>query len=155
MIYFTRHEQRIIILLGIVMLLGIGVLLVKRFQPGWIMRLSMGEPDFDVEKDQKSPRLKSNTSISTDQSAQRQRPDQDRRSDMTPKAKININAASKEELETLPRIGPVMAQRIINYRQEHGKFTNIYELTGVKGIGDATLQGLKDLITLEDHDDAK
>ena len=155
MIYFTRQEQRIIILLGVVMLLGTGVLLVKRFQPGWIMRLSMGEPDFDVEKDQKSPRLKSDTSISTDRPAQKQRPDQSHRSDMTPKAGININTASKEELETLPRIGPVMAQRIIDYRQEHGKFTNIYELTNVRGIGDATLQKLKDLITVEDHDDAK
>ncbi len=51
MIYFTRQEQRIIILLGVAMLLGTGVLLIKRFQPGWIMRLSMGKPDFDGEEE--------------------------------------------------------------------------------------------------------
>jgi len=162
MIYFTRQEQRIIILLGVIMLLGTGLLLIKRFQPGWIMRLSMGEPDFDVEKDQKSPRLRSDTSMSVDQSTQKRQSDQRHESDMaagTPpprgKIKININTANREELESLPRIGPVLAQRIIEYRQKRGKFTDIYELTGVKGIGNATVQKLEALITVEDHDQSK
>jgi len=200
-IYFTRQEQRILILLGIVILLGTGVLLIKRFQPGWIMRLSMGEPDFDVEKDQKSPRLKNNkpastdglaqrqqpdqstgsdTSVSTSQSAQKPRPDQSAQSDTpisaeqpaqkqgqgenhasdvaskipSPKVKININTANKEELESLPRIGPVLAQRIIDYRQEHGKFKDISELTDVRGIGSVTLHEFKDRVTVEDNGDA-
>ena len=121
----------------------------------------MGEPDFDVEKDQKSPdRLKSDTSISADRSEQKQRSDQGYKSDVaagtsSPKGKININTANREELETLPRIGPVLAQRIIEYRQKHGKFTDIYELMNVTGIGDATLQKFMDLITVGNHDESK
>jgi competence ComEA-like helix-hairpin-helix protein len=159
MIYFTRQEQRIIILLGVIMLLGTGLLLIKRFQPGWIMRLSMGEPDFDVEKEQKSPRLKSDTSIPADQSMQKRQSDQGHESDTAagtpPKGKIDINTANREELESLPRIGPVLAQRIIEYRQKHGKFTDIYELTGVTGIGDVTLQRLEALITVGNHEESK
>jgi len=163
MIYFTRHEQRIIIFLGVIMLLGTGVLLVKRFQPGWIMRLSLGKPDFDVEKDQISPRLKDDTVRPTDDTEQKQQSDQQEKSEPVIQAvqkpdatiekpiqsgKININTASKEELDTLPRIGPVMAQRIIDYRQEHGEFKSIDELANVYGIGDVTLERLRELITL-------
>ena len=154
MIYFTRQEQRIIILLGVVILLGTGVLLIKRFQPGWIMRLSMGKPDFDVEEGQKSPRLEGGASASTDQPAEKEQPDQDHGSGTTaeaarPKVKVNINTASREELESLPKIGPVLGQRIIDYRQRYGKFTSIDELTNVSGIGNATLQKLRDLITVD------
>lgn len=192
MIYFTRQEQRIVIFLGVVLLLGTGLLLVKRFQPGWVMRLSMGEPDFDVVTDQIPPRLKDdgpkqetksdmadtgdaagfigppapkqgNVSNPTETPAKEQRQD---RSDQTnragvvvrkadQKAKININTATKEKLETLPGIGPVMAQRIIDYRQKHNGFVNINELTAVRGIGDITLQKLREKITVEKHDGSK
>lgn len=166
MIYLTRQEQRIAILLGVVLLLSTGVLLVKRFQPGWIMRLSIGEPDFDVEKDQKSPRLASDyptrkeqvtqgqgqkledtASKSTSQKIQEQRTEQQPKIEKAiPEVKININTASKEELETLPGIGPVRAQNIIDHRQKHGRFTSVDELLNVKGIGDKTLQKIRDLV---------
>lgn len=63
--------------------------------------------------------------------------------------KININTATKAELETLPRIGPAIAQRIIDFREENGKFAKITDLLKVKGIGEKTFEGLKDLITVE------
>ncbi len=65
---------------------------------------------------------------------------------------ININTASQEELERLPRIGPAMAQRILTYRQTHGPFKNVDDLTNVKGIGPKTLDRLRDKVTLDPSD---
>jgi competence protein ComEA len=63
--------------------------------------------------------------------------------------KVNINTATAAELETLPRIGPAMAQRIIEYRTANGPFPSIEAIQNVKGIGPATFEQLKDLITVE------
>lgn len=62
--------------------------------------------------------------------------------------KININTAGPEELDTLPGIGPSLAQRIIEYRQQHGPFRSIEDLQNVPGIGDKRWETLKDLITV-------
>ncbi len=62
--------------------------------------------------------------------------------------KININTASLGELQKLPRVGPQVAQRIIDYRKEHGNFKKIEEIMKVRGIGERTFNQLKDLITV-------
>lgn len=62
---------------------------------------------------------------------------------------ININLADDIELQNLPRIGPKMADRIVQYRQEHGSFKTIEEIKRVKGIGDKTFEQLKDLIVVQ------
>ena len=64
------------------------------------------------------------------------------------KDKININTASKEELMTLSGIGEVIAQRIIEYRDEHGKFSSIEEIKNVTGIGEVRFSNIKDQITV-------
>jgi competence protein ComEA len=61
---------------------------------------------------------------------------------------VNINSASLEELDTLPQIGPVTAQSIIDYRQANGKFKAIEDLLQVDGIGPVTFDKVKDLITV-------
>jgi competence protein ComEA len=63
--------------------------------------------------------------------------------------KININTADSAALEALPGIGPVIAQRIIDYRLANGRFTQIEEIMDVSGIGPATFEGIKDLIATE------
>jgi competence protein ComEA len=63
-------------------------------------------------------------------------------------AKININTATLAELDTLPRIGPAIAQRIIDYRTQNGLFQRIDDIMNVRGIGPATFEQLKDLITV-------
>ena len=61
---------------------------------------------------------------------------------------ININTATLEELDGLPGIGPTIAQRIIDYRSENGPFTTIEEIMDVSGVGTATFDEIKDLITV-------
>jgi competence protein ComEA len=63
--------------------------------------------------------------------------------------RININTATLAELDTLPEIGPVTAQRIIDYRTKNGPFKRTEDLKNVSGIGDATFEAVKDLITVE------
>lgn len=61
---------------------------------------------------------------------------------------ININTATAGQLESLPKIGPSIAQRIVEYRDAHGPFARIEDLQKVKGIGPATFAALKDFITV-------
>jgi len=62
---------------------------------------------------------------------------------------INVNTATAEELETLPKIGPVLAQRIIEYRQANGPFTSLEQLLEVAGIGDEIYAAIKELVTVD------
>lgn len=63
--------------------------------------------------------------------------------------KININKASLTELESLPGIGEVKAQSIIDYRESSGGFKSIEDLTNITGIGAKTLDKLRDLIDID------
>lgn len=61
---------------------------------------------------------------------------------------VNINTATAEELQALPRIGPAMAQRIIAWREAHGGFRSVDELDAVPGIGPSMLENLRPLVTV-------
>jgi len=61
---------------------------------------------------------------------------------------VNINLATLAELDTLPGIGPALAQRIVDYRTAHGGFRSIDELRKVEGIGDAKFAEIKDRVTV-------
>jgi len=62
---------------------------------------------------------------------------------------VNLNTASKEELQTLPGVGPQVAERILAYREQHGPFKSIEELLEIKGIGIKKLEKIRPLVTLE------
>ncbi|MFE4195119.1 ComEA family DNA-binding protein [Paenarthrobacter sp. NPDC056912] len=63
--------------------------------------------------------------------------------------KVNINTATVEELGTLPRVGPVMAQRIVDWRKEHGPFASVEELDAIDGIGPKLMESLQNLVTVQ------
>lgn len=60
--------------------------------------------------------------------------------------RLDLNTATLEELETLPGIGPVLGQRILDYRAEYGGFQTVDELIYVKGIGEKTLEKIENLV---------
>ena len=62
--------------------------------------------------------------------------------------KVNLNTADAAALETLPRVGPQLAARIIAWRESNGRFAAIEELKSVSGIGEKTFDGLRELVTV-------
>ena len=85
---------------------------------------AISEPDTVIERNEK------------------ERPSDDRSN------KININSATSAELQELPGIGPAYAQRIIDWREENGRFTSMDQLLEIRGIGERRLEVIKPLITL-------
>ena len=62
--------------------------------------------------------------------------------------RLNINAATVEELTALPGIGETLAQRIVHYREQHGDFTTVDGLYSVSGIGEKRLEAIREYITV-------
>ncbi len=62
--------------------------------------------------------------------------------------KVNLNTATLEELQKLPRVGPKVAQRIIDYRKQNGSFKKIEEIMKVRGIGEKTFARMKDMLSV-------
>lgn len=66
----------------------------------------------------------------------------------SPEKRVNINTADRSELEGLPGIGAVKAQSIINHREQHGQFQAIEDLLEVSGIGEKTLESIKEQVSI-------
>jgi competence protein ComEA len=62
--------------------------------------------------------------------------------------RVHLNTATLEDLDALPGIGPITAQKILDYRTEHGAFSSVEELDAVPGIGPARLAELTELVDL-------
>ena len=63
--------------------------------------------------------------------------------DDAPAGVVNINTATAEQLQLLPRVGPALAARIIDFREANGAFRSVDEIVAVKGIGEAALERLR------------
>ncbi|WP_139904045.1 helix-hairpin-helix domain-containing protein [Clostridium thermarum] len=62
---------------------------------------------------------------------------------------ININTADKDDLQKIPGVGPVTAQKILDYREKHGYFNSVEEMKNIDGIGDKTLDKMREKITVD------
>jgi competence protein ComEA len=69
-------------------------------------------------------------------------------SSAAPEAPVSLNAADAAALDSLPGVGPVLAQRIIDWRTEHGRFTSVDELAEVSGIGEKIFAQLQSKVTV-------
>lgn len=64
-------------------------------------------------------------------------------------SKVNLNRATADELQTLPGVGPVLAQRMVEWRKAHGRYRTVDDLQEVKGIGRKRLEQLRPLVTVK------
>ena len=72
-----------------------------------------------------------------------------------PSLLVNINTATEDELQELQGIGPVLAKRILEYRQENGNFEQLEDLKNVSGIGEKTFEKIRSQITLGDFSETE
>jgi competence ComEA-like helix-hairpin-helix protein len=112
--------------------------------------LGLGSPEDMAPPDWKAAITSSESLSGTHREGQEGRPP-GRKSGLKPKIPgraIDPNLASRADLETLPGIGPILAQRIIDYRRAHGPYKNIADLRKVSGIGRKKLEKIKPYLTI-------
>lgn len=133
---FTDNEKRILILLAIGFMVGIGIAAYQGFRA-----------DLDIADFSDQYRERDTVFIErSERIPERENDDAPPLTLLAPNS-ININSASKEELTLLPGIGEVYAERIILYREDHGPFTAPEELLQISGIGERRLEQIKPYIT--------
>ena len=173
---FTPQEIKALLFLLIALLVGSGITVYKKYHPNFAPELVFNQNSSDSSenqsqfskdpKDTQSGSQKASTShtgrrvgvcpyeISKSSKASPISNEQKIKqtssiSENALKEKIDLNSAPAYQLELLPQIGPVLSQRIINYRETKGKFQKIEDLLKVPGIGSKTFDKIKDLITVK------
>ncbi len=136
---FTKQERLIINFLAGAIVLGTGISIYRNFIYTDEVLVTAVEEEVAGFSDRTASIQDSVASVS---------PASGKQSDSLITALVNINTAGKDELISLPKIGPVSAERIIRYREEFGNFNDIDELKNVKGIGTKTVEGLRNMVTL-------
>jgi comEA protein len=128
---FTKNEQKVFLFLAVVFLTGVAIKAYKAYVvPDHSAHFDYSQSDSVFAA--RSQRLLENPDTAV--------------AAATIPLRININSATKKELIQLPGIGEAVAERILLYRDENGKFRTIQNLKNVKGIGDKKFEKLKPFI---------
>lgn len=158
MLGFTQQEQKIVLFLVFSLVIGAGVQLYRRVVgQGQEQQLNVA---FIEEFRERAAAMNSDSLVSAKTSqgsvnspSSRQKPFsggvREAKKATGQNRKVNINSGTSAELEALPRIGPTLAKRIVEYRNKHGEFSQVRDLIKVKGIGKSTLKELKPYVALK------
>lgn len=142
---FSRTEIRVILFLILLLLVGSGITLYRRYHANQSIDI--------VTILDKSTQAREKPTVNREVDRGVVEPttgngEQIKRGTDSP-SKIDINTASAYELEGLPGVGPVLARRIIEYREKHGGFKTLSELEEVTGVGDKKLESIRDYICIK------
>jgi len=143
--WIYRLQQRIAITKGERnVLLGLALLLCLGLAARYVQRQARPLPDVDYAAEAERFAQASEAAASAE-AGEQARPDTAARSAGAglPSAPVNLNTATPSELQRLSGIGPKLAERIVAYREVHGSFRRVQDLTRVRGIGAKTLAQLK------------
>jgi len=144
MTFFTKREQQFLLFLVITFFIGLGVKSVRHaLQPKPDKEWTVERERILAEFNAKSEKLLNDDSVLVANTEN----NSITKTSLT--TKININTANSEELQLLPRVGPALAESIIQFREEHGPFQKIDDIQRVKRIGPKTFEIIKFYITIE------
>ncbi|MEE4312033.1 MAG: helix-hairpin-helix domain-containing protein [candidate division KSB1 bacterium] len=134
--FFSNSEKLVVVALLVLLLTGSGVHIYKNV-------LSAGTEDFQAKSRLDAFENDIQAVIAKDRVKkkipEKKGTERKRKTSIVKTISLDLNQATKEEFEQLPHIGPVIAQRIIDYRKDVGRFNSVDELVKVKGIGIKTL----------------
>ena len=144
MINFTSQERKALIFLTIILIIGSGITLYKKYHSDFAPELlfkpkaNYSEVNLNV----------SNVTLPVDTATKTENKVNPSKYSQKIIFPINLNTATQYELERLPSIGPVLAKRIIEYRNQKGVFKTIEEIKKVHGIGNKIFEKIKNYITV-------
>jgi len=142
MLGFTRQEQRFILFLIAAFVVGIGVRSVR------VHAEKTQKDTWKNQREQLWAELQKRAAQEKNLEATSEQLIVDKKKTLTDR--INLNTATVQDLQVLPRIGPAISQRIIEFRNEYGPFQTVADIQKVKGIGPKTFKKINEYITVDD-----